>query len=67
MDTTVRGIPMEEEHICQVILDLLQIDVEDGIQFVFEKMEPIREDDAYNNFRVCFLQDLFAGNCKMFL
>ena len=52
MDTTVRGIPMEEEHIRQVILDLLQIDVEDGIQFVFEKMEPIREDDAYNNFRV---------------
>ena len=52
MDTTVRGIPMEEESIHQIILELLQLDVGDGIQFVFEKMEPIREDDAYNNFRV---------------
>jgi hypothetical protein len=52
MDTTVRGIPMEEENIHQIILELLQLDVGDGIQFVFEKMEPIREEDAYNNFRV---------------
>lgn len=52
MDTTVRGIQMEEEHLHQIVLELLQLDVGDGIQFVFEKMEPIREEDAYNNFRV---------------
>lgn len=52
MDTTVRGIPMEEDYIREVILELLQIDIGDGIQFIFEKMEPIREVDAYNNFRV---------------
>lgn len=52
MDTTVKGIPMEEENIREVILELLQMDVGDGISFTFQKMEPIREDDAYNNFRV---------------
>lgn len=52
MDTTVRGIPMEEEYVREVISELLNMDVGDGIQFIFEKMEPIREDDAYNNFRV---------------
>jgi predicted nucleotidyltransferase component of viral defense system len=52
MDTTVRGIPMEEEYIREVLAELLQIDVGDGIRFIFEKMEPIREDDAYNNFRL---------------
>ncbi|MBK5244645.1 MAG: nucleotidyl transferase AbiEii/AbiGii toxin family protein [Eubacteriaceae bacterium] len=52
MDTTVRGIPMEEEAIREIILELLQMDVGDGIQFTFQKMEPIRENDAYNNFRV---------------
>lgn len=52
MDTTVRGIPMEEEYIREVIMELLQMDVGDGILFTFQKMEPIREDDAYNNFRV---------------
>ncbi len=52
MDTTVRGIPMNEEYIREVVEELLKIDVGDGIEFIFEKMEPIRENDAYNNFRV---------------
>ena len=52
MDTTVRGIPMEEENIKKIIQEIIKIDVEDGIVFEFVKMEPIRDDDAYNNFRV---------------
>ncbi|MBK5262585.1 MAG: nucleotidyl transferase AbiEii/AbiGii toxin family protein, partial [Peptostreptococcaceae bacterium] len=52
MDATVRGIPMEEEIIRDAILELIQVDVGDGIQFMFQKMEPIREEDVYNNFRV---------------
>lgn len=52
MDTTVRGIPMEEENIKKIIQEIIKIDVEDGIVFEFIKMEPIRDDDAYNNFRV---------------
>lgn len=52
MDTTVRGIPMEEESIEKIIKEIIRTDVEDGILFEFTKMEPIREDDAYNNFRV---------------
>ncbi len=52
MDTTVRGIQMEEDEIVAVIKAILAIDVGDGICFDFQKIEPIREDDAYNNFRV---------------
>lgn len=26
--------------------------MDDGIQFEFQRIEPIREDDAYNNFRI---------------
>lgn len=52
MDTTVRGIHMEEAEIITVIKEILNIDVGDGIRFTFQKIEPIREDDAYNNFRV---------------
>lgn len=52
MDTTVRGIPMEEDNIKKIIQEIIKIDVEDGIVFEFVKMEPIRDDDAYNNFRV---------------
>ena len=52
MDTTVRGISMEEEEIVSVVKEILSVDVDDGIKFMLKTFEPIREDDAYNNFRV---------------
>lgn len=52
MDTTVRGIPMEEKEIISVVTEIISLDVEDGIAFEFQSIEPIRDDDAYNNFRV---------------
>ncbi len=54
MDTTVNGINMDEDEISNIIKELLLIDVGDGIRFEFEKLEPIREDDDYNNFRAYF-------------
>lgn len=54
MDTTVIGINMEETEIERIIREILLIDVGDGMEFTFEKLEPIREDD-YNNFRACFV------------
>lgn len=52
MDTTVRGIQMEEGEIVRAVKEILAIDVGDGIAFEYQNIEPIREDDAYNNFRV---------------
>lgn len=52
MDTTVRGIQMEEDEIVAAVNEILTIDVGDGIAFEYKGIEPIREEDAYNNFRV---------------
>lgn len=52
MDTTVRGIQMEEDEIIAAVSEILAIDVGDGITFEYQGIEPIREEDAYNNFRV---------------
>lgn len=52
MDTTVRGIQMEELEIVEVIKEIITLDVEDGIVFEYKRIEPIREEDAYNNFRI---------------
>lgn len=52
MDTTVRGIQMEEDEIVKAVKEIIAIDVSDGIEFEYESIEPIREDDAYNNFRI---------------
>ena len=52
MDTTVRGIQMEEDEIVAAVKNILAINVDDGIMFEYQSIEPIREDDAYNNFRI---------------
>lgn len=52
MDTTVRGIQMEEDEIVKAVKEIISVDVGYGINFEYESIEPIREDDAYNNFRV---------------
>lgn len=52
MDTTVKGILMEEQVVLRVMNEILSIDVEDGIVFEIVKIEPIREDDEYHNFRI---------------
>ena len=55
MDTTVTGINMEANEIERIIREILVMDVGDGIVFEFEKLEPIRNDDDYNNFRAFFV------------
>ncbi len=51
MDTTVSGIDMTESEIRHAIEEIITIDVGDGILFEFLKIEPIRDDDDYYNFR----------------
>ena len=65
MDTTVRGIDMDEANIERIVKEIFAIDAGDGITFRFERMEPIREDDEYNNFRVHFLAEYGKIRNKM--
>ncbi|MBK5254163.1 MAG: nucleotidyl transferase AbiEii/AbiGii toxin family protein [Peptostreptococcaceae bacterium] len=54
MDTTIRGLQMEEDAIEDVVKEIISIDVGDEILFKLQKIEPIHEKDAYNNFRIHF-------------
>ncbi len=54
MDTTVRGIDMTEEEIARIVQEIFSVISDDGIRFLYKRIEPIREDDDYNNFRVYF-------------
>ena len=54
IDTTVKGLSMDKETIEPIIKEILSIDVNDGIEFEYGKIESIRRDDDYNNFRVYF-------------
>ncbi|SKA71180.1 Predicted nucleotidyltransferase component of viral defense system [Eubacterium uniforme] len=52
MDTTVTGITMNEKEIIDIVCEILSIDVGDDIRFEYKKIESIREDDDYNDYRV---------------
>ena len=51
MDTTVKGLPMDEQSIRKAISEILDQTVDDGIEFQLLDLTPIREDDEYENFR----------------
>ncbi len=52
MDTTVKGIPLEENFIKSIVKEIADIDVSDGINFEILSIDHIREDDEYDNFRM---------------
>ncbi|MCR5420478.1 MAG: nucleotidyl transferase AbiEii/AbiGii toxin family protein [Lachnospiraceae bacterium] len=54
VDTTVTGVNMSEDEIVRIIKEVLAIDVNDGITFTFDRVEPIMEDADYANFRIYF-------------
>lgn len=52
MDTTVKGIPLREETIKEILTAIVETDVQDEIKFRINSIDYIREDDDYENFRV---------------
>lgn len=52
MDTTIKGIALQEERIKEIVEEIININVDDGIKFEFKSLNYIREDDEYENFRV---------------
>lgn len=52
MDTTVKGIPLREETIKEILTSIVEVDVRDEIKFYINHIDYIREDDDYENFRV---------------
>lgn len=59
MDTTVKGLQMEEAEIRKAVWNILRIPLDDGVIFEIKDIQPIREDDEYNNFRVS-LQSVYG-------
>lgn len=51
MDTTVRTLSMEKAEVEKVMREVCAVDAGDGMVYSFERVEPIREDDEYANWR----------------
>ncbi len=55
MDTTLKGLPLKEDIIKEIVEEILDISVDDGIEFEMTSIEYIREDDDYENFRISLI------------
>ena len=51
MDTTVVGMDMDRETVERTMAEVCSAEVGDGMEYQFERVEPIREDDEYANWR----------------
>ena len=50
MDTTIRGIPLNEESITKILNEILAIKIDADIEYNLIKLLPIRQEDVYEDF-----------------
>ena len=56
---------MEEDEVISVFQEIISIEDSDGIEFLWKGIEPIRDEDAYNNFRIHLSAIYGKINCPM--
>lgn len=52
MDTTIVGYPVTEESMEALIKDILAVKLDDGIEFKYIGLTPIRKNDDYSNYTI---------------
>ena len=50
MDTTLRGIPLNEVSITKILNEILAIEIDADIEYKLIKLSPIRQEDMYEDF-----------------
>jgi hypothetical protein len=58
IDTTIKGIALKEEKIKDIVEEIININVEDGIKFEIKNISYIREEDEYENFRISLIANV---------
>lgn len=52
MDATIKGFPLTEKNLQNILQEIVKQDVNDEVEFTLEKIEPIRDNDEYSGYRV---------------
>ncbi len=65
IDTTLVGLAVDEASVTKIVRQILAIPRKDGIEFVLERVEPIRERDAYLNYRFHIRARFGKINCPL--
>lgn len=51
MDTCIKGINLTDDQLYEVLQEILNIDINDGLKFEIRNCQPIREDDDYGGLK----------------
>ena len=57
IDTTVKNLSVNESEISKTLSYICSIPADDDFTFIFDHVEPIREDDEYHGFRAFLFVD----------
>ena len=52
MDATIKGLPVTEEMVKQMFMDICSTKIEDDVHFTFNKITEIRAGDEYTGYRI---------------
>ena len=58
MDSTIKWIALKEEKIKEIVEEIININVDDGIRFEIKDISYIREEDEYENFRISLIANV---------
>ena len=60
IDTTIKGMPVNQDEIQKMVTEITEIVVEDGVVFEFSTIKPIRHAAGYEDFRVGMIAKFFT-------
>ena len=52
LDATIKGINLEKDNLIQILKEILNIDIQDGIEFNYINIKDIRQEDKYGGYRI---------------
>lgn len=67
MDATLKSLPLEKENVTEIIEDILNIDLDDGIKFEIESVKDIRLEDEYGGFKIGIYAEMASVRHHLFI
>ena len=65
MDATLKSIPLEKDKVLEIITEILNVKINDGIKFKIENIKDIRQESEYGGFKINILATM--DNLRIYL
>ena len=65
MDATLKSLPLEKDNVIEIITEILNVKVDDGIKFEIQSVKDIRLESEYGGFKINILATM--DNLKVYL